>query len=94
MAGSRAALRQFVLFCNCGQGMSVVTGWSERCVARFLEEVLDGDDRTWRACGEIRRLVFHHHLSAIRAWVPDPLVPLWAEQHPGVPVQLQLSTAL
>jgi hypothetical protein len=23
-------------------------------------------------------------------WIPEALVPLWAEQHPGVPIQLQL----
>jgi len=25
--------------------------------------------------------------------IPEPLVPLWAEFHPGVPVQLQLAAA-
>jgi hypothetical protein len=30
-----------------------------------------------------------HRLSAIRRWVPGPLVELWIEQHPGVAVQLQ-----
>ena len=33
-----------------------------------------------------------HRLRALRIWIPEPLVPLWIEQHPGVPVQLQLST--
>ena len=32
-----------------------------------------------------------HRLAAVRVWLPDPLVPLWEEQHPGVPVQLQFS---
>jgi hypothetical protein len=32
-----------------------------------------------------------HRLAAMRRWIPEPLVPLWAEQHPGVPIQLQLS---
>lgn len=31
-----------------------------------------------------------HRLTAVRLWIPEPLVVLWAEQHPGVPVQLQL----
>jgi hypothetical protein len=30
-----------------------------------------------------------HRLAAIRGWLPEPLVSLWAEQHPGIPVQLQ-----
>jgi DNA-binding transcriptional LysR family regulator len=30
-----------------------------------------------------------HRLRAIRRWIPEPLVALWIEQHPGVPVQLQ-----
>ncbi len=35
-----------------------------------------------------------HRLAAIRIRIPDPLVPLWVEQHPGVAVQLQLPAAL
>lgn len=34
-----------------------------------------------------------HRLAALRAWLPDLLVALWIEQHPGVPVQLQLPVA-
>jgi hypothetical protein len=34
-----------------------------------------------------------HRLAALRIWIPEPLVALWAEQHPGVPVQLQLPVA-
>ena len=30
-----------------------------------------------------------HKLRAIRRWLPVRLVPLWLEQHPGVPEQLQ-----
>jgi hypothetical protein len=31
-----------------------------------------------------------HRLSAVRRWIPEALAPLWAEQHPGSPLQLQL----
>ena len=31
-----------------------------------------------------------HRTGAIRKWTPPALVSLWEEQHPGVPVQLQL----
>jgi NMD protein affecting ribosome stability and mRNA decay len=31
-----------------------------------------------------------HRLGALRIWIPEPLVVLWAEQHPGVPLQLQM----
>jgi hypothetical protein len=31
-----------------------------------------------------------HRLSALRRWIPEALAPLWAEQHPGRPLQLQL----
>jgi hypothetical protein len=30
-----------------------------------------------------------HRLCALRRFLPDPLVPLWQEQHPAVPLQLQ-----
>lgn len=30
-----------------------------------------------------------HRLGAIRRWLPERLVELWAEQHRGVPLQLQ-----
>jgi hypothetical protein len=30
-----------------------------------------------------------HRLSAVRRWIPEALAPLWAEQHPGRPFQLQ-----
>jgi hypothetical protein len=32
-----------------------------------------------------------HRLSALRSWLPEHLVELWREQHPGVPVQMQLA---
>jgi 5-methylcytosine-specific restriction endonuclease McrA len=31
-----------------------------------------------------------HRLGSIRIWIPEPLIALWEEQHPGVAVQLQL----
>ena len=31
-----------------------------------------------------------HRLAAVRRWIPEALAPLWAEQHPGSPLQLQL----
>ena len=31
-----------------------------------------------------------HRLRANRRWMPESLLRLWREQHPGVPVQLQL----
>ena len=34
-----------------------------------------------------------HRLASLRIWIPAPLVALWAEQHPGVPVQLQFPEA-
>ena len=34
-----------------------------------------------------------HRLAALRIWIPESLVALWAEQHPGVPIQLQISGA-
>jgi hypothetical protein len=30
-----------------------------------------------------------HRLRALRRFLPEPLVPLWQEQHPAVPLQLQ-----
>jgi hypothetical protein len=32
-----------------------------------------------------------HRSRALRRWVPEPLAALWAEQHLGVPLQLQLA---
>jgi|SRR5208282_2566690 len=32
-----------------------------------------------------------HRLLSLWKWVPELLAGLWAEQHPGVPVQLQIS---
>ena len=32
-----------------------------------------------------------HRLGAIDRWVPELLAELWAEQHPGVPLQIQFS---
>ncbi len=34
-----------------------------------------------------------HRLAALRIWIPELLVALWIEQHPGVAVQLQLPVA-
>lgn len=34
-----------------------------------------------------------HRLAALRIWIPELLVALWIEQHPGAPVQLQLPVA-
>jgi hypothetical protein len=34
-----------------------------------------------------------HKLRAHRRWLPLPLVELWREQHPAVPLQLQLAIA-
>lgn len=31
-----------------------------------------------------------HRLGAMRRWLEPALVPIWQEQHPGTPVQLQL----
>jgi hypothetical protein len=31
-----------------------------------------------------------HKLASLRVWLPEALVQLWAEQHPRVPLQLQL----
>lgn len=35
-----------------------------------------------------------HRLRVLRVWIPAPLVPLWAEQHPGIPLQLQFPQAV
>jgi hypothetical protein len=32
-------------------------------------------------------------LAAFRLWLPELLLVLWIEQHPDVPVQLQLPVA-
>jgi hypothetical protein len=32
-----------------------------------------------------------HRLLSMWKWIPELLAELWAEQHPGVPVQLQIS---
>jgi hypothetical protein len=32
-----------------------------------------------------------HRLGAIRRWLPETVLGLWREQHPGVPFQLQLA---
>jgi len=32
-----------------------------------------------------------HRLLSLWKWIPESLAELWAEQHPGVPVQLQIS---
>jgi 5-methylcytosine-specific restriction endonuclease McrA len=34
-----------------------------------------------------------HRLAALRQWLPELLVTLWIEQHPGAPVQLQFPGA-
>lgn len=34
-----------------------------------------------------------HRLATLRVWLPELLVALWIEQHPGAPVQLQLPVA-
>ena len=35
-----------------------------------------------------------HRLAALRSWIPEPLVVLWIEQHPGIAVQLQFPVAV
>ena len=32
-----------------------------------------------------------HRLASIRVWIPELLAVLWAEQHPAIPLQLQLA---
>jgi hypothetical protein len=32
-----------------------------------------------------------HRLASIHVWIPELLAILWAEQHPGSPVQLQFA---
>lgn len=32
-----------------------------------------------------------HRLSALHSWLPEELVELWREQHPGVAVQMQFA---
>lgn len=32
-----------------------------------------------------------HRLLTLHCWLPEELIPLWAEQHPGAAVQLQFS---
>lgn len=32
-----------------------------------------------------------HRLQAIRYWLPPLLLTLWEEQHPNLPLQLQLA---
>lgn len=43
-------------------------------------------------CGACHARV--HRLAALRSWLPERLVELWSEQHPGVPLQLQFPVAL
>jgi hypothetical protein len=31
--------------------------------------------------------------QALRNWIPEAFIPLWAEQHPGLPIQLPLPVA-
>jgi hypothetical protein len=45
-------------------------------------------DRLITVCAACHARV--HRLSAVRRWIPEALAPLWAEQHPGSPLQLQL----
>ena len=47
------------------------------------------NDREWLVtlCAACHARV--HRLLALRVWIPEPLVPLWAELHPGIPLQLQ-----
>jgi hypothetical protein len=45
-------------------------------------------DRLITVCAACHARV--HRLSAVRRWIPETLAPLWAEQHPGSPLQLQL----
>jgi hypothetical protein len=45
-------------------------------------------DRLITVCAACHARV--HRLSAVRRWIPEALAPLWAEQHPGAPLQLQL----
>src|SRR3954463_7701413 len=35
-----------------------------------------------------------HRLGALRQWLPEFAVELWAEQHPEMPVQLQFPAAV
>ena len=35
-----------------------------------------------------------HKLLAHRRWLPDPLLALWREQHPALPLQLQFAINL
>jgi hypothetical protein len=43
------------------------------------------------ACAACRARV--HRLASLRIWLPESLAALWIEQHPSVPVQLQLPVA-
>ena len=34
-----------------------------------------------------------HKLLTLRVWVPEVLIKLWIEQHPGAPIQLQFTVS-
>jgi hypothetical protein len=34
------------------------------------------------------------HRLALRCWLPEDLINLWTEQHPGIPVQMQFRLPL
>ena len=51
------------------------------------------NDRDWliTVCASCHARL--HRLAALRVWIPELLVVLWEEQHPGVAVQLQFAVA-
>jgi hypothetical protein len=63
---------------------------SRLCVHHRKPGVNDGD---WliTVCSACHARL--HRSAVLRAWLPELMVTLWSEQHPGAPVQLQLPVA-
>jgi hypothetical protein len=100
----RQALRSSpLLFCRWGRDRPAFAGVCRWCYLRHWrqhfaglhKEVLEreghrpgvnGRDLWIAVCARCHAPL--HRLAALRVSIPEPLVALWIEQHPGTPVQL------
>ena len=66
-----------------------VCGNVDRIAVHHRRPGLDAADHLITLCGACHARV--HKLLAVRKWLPEALVVLWAEQHPEAPVQMQFA---
>lgn len=68
-----------------------ICGSAQRIAVHHRRRGVDAADHLITLCAGCHARV--HKLLAVRRWLPEALVVLWAEQHPESPVQLQFAHA-